>query len=136
LADDNAFLGTGWSFPPTFANQGRGLRMAEAEEDIRQSLHILLTTELGERVMVPTFGWTRDALLFEPMSTGFGTSLKREIETAVLFFEPRIELNRVTFETPPGAQGLIEIRLDYTVRATNTRTNLVYPFYLDEATLP
>ncbi len=110
--------------------------MAEAEEDIRQSLHILLTTSLGERVMRPTFGWKRDALLFEPLSTSFGTLVKREIETAIVFFEPRIELNRLTFGTRPDAAGLIEIRLDYTIRATNTRTNLVFPFYLDEADQP
>ena len=130
------FLGRGWSFPPTFANQGRGVRMAEAEEDIRQSLHVLLSTGLGERVLRPTFGWQRDALLFEPLSTSFGTLVKREIETAILYFEPRIELNRVTLETLPDAAGRIEIRLDYTVRATNTRSNLVFPFYLDEASLP
>jgi phage baseplate assembly protein W len=110
--------------------------MADAEEDIRQGLHILLSTGLGERVMRPTFGWKRDALLFEPLSTSFGTYLKREIENAILFFEPRIELNRVVFGTPPDAHGLIEIRVEYTVRATNTRTNLVHPFYLDEATSP
>ncbi len=110
--------------------------MAEAEEDIRQSLHILLATALGERVMRPTFGWKRDALLFEPLSTSFATLLKREVETAILFFEPRIELNRVAFETLPDREGRIELRLDYTVRATNTRTNLVFPFYLDEAAPP
>lgn len=107
--------------------------MAEAEEDIRQSLNILLSTELGERVMRPGFGWKRDALLFEPLSTSFATYLKREIETAILFFESRITLNKVTFETAPDREGLIEIRLDYTIRTTNTRTNFVYPFYLDEA---
>jgi hypothetical protein len=108
--------------------------MVEAEEDIGQSLNILLSTRLGERVLRPTFGWKRDALMFEPLSTSFAAYLTREIETAILFFESRIELNRVNFEVPPDQAGLIEIRLDYTVRTTNTRTNLVYPFYLDEAT--
>lgn len=131
-----AFLGRGWDFPPAFDHQGRSVRMVEAEEDVRQSLRILLATSLGERVLRPTFGWRRDAALFEPLSTSFATYLKREIETAVLFFEPRIELDRLTFATPPDAEGLIEIRLDYTVRATNSRSNLVFPFYLDEATNP
>lgn len=137
ISDDTQnqkFLGRGWSFPPIFENQGRNVRMAEGEEDIRQSLQILLSTQIGERVMRPTFGWKRDALLFEPLSTSFATYLKREIETAILFFEPRIELNKLTFETVPDREGRIELRLDYTVRATNTRSNLVYPYYLDEAT--
>ncbi|NEQ45472.1 MAG: GPW/gp25 family protein [Leptolyngbya sp. SIOISBB] len=109
--------------------------MADAEEDIRQSLTILLSTELGERVMRPTFGWKRNALLFEPLSTTFATYLKRELETAILFYEPRIDLNRVSFEVSTSVEGLIEIRLDYTIRTTNSRSNLVYPFYLDEANL-
>lgn len=134
MADEQQFLGRGWAFPVTFGNQGRSVVMADAEEDIRQSLGILLSTRMGERVLNPTFGWKRDALMFEPLSTSFGAYLVREIETAILFFESRIELNRVSFENAPDQQGLILIRLDYTVRTTNTRTNLVYPFYTAEAT--
>lgn len=133
MVQDTQFLGTGWGFPIAFEHQGRGLRMAEGEEDIRQSLNILLSTALGERVLRPTFGWKRDALLFEPLSTSFAAYLTREIETAVLFFEPRIELNKLAFDTTT-TEGLVEIRMDYTVRTTNTRSNLVYPFYLDQAT--
>jgi phage baseplate assembly protein W len=132
---DEQFLGKGWAFPLAFENQGRSVRMAEAEADIDQSLNILLSTALGERGMRPAFGWKRDALLFEPLSTAFAAYLKRELETAILFYEPRIELNRVTFDIAANQEGLLEIRLDYTIRATNTRSNLVYPFYLDEANL-
>ena len=131
---DNTFLGRGWSFPPTFDNQGRSVRMVEAEDEIKQSLRILMSTHVGERVMRPTFGWRRDALVFEPISTSFATFLKREVEKAVLFFEPRIELDTVRFERLADREGVIEMRLDYTVRATNTRNNLVFPFYVDEAT--
>lgn len=131
MADNQQFLGRGWGFPVSFGNQGRSVVMAEAEEDIRQSLNILLSTSLGERVLRPTFGWKRDALMFEPLSTSFGAYLAHEIETAILFFEPRIELNRVDFENATELEGLILIRLDYTVRTTNSRTNLVFPFYLD-----
>ncbi|ETX04006.1 MAG: hypothetical protein ETSY2_31265 [Candidatus Entotheonella gemina] len=134
MAEDQQFLGTGWGFPITFEHQGRSLRMASAEDDIRQSLHILLSTGVGERVLRPTFGWKRDALVFEPLSTSFATYLKREIETAILFFEPRIELNTLSFDRAAEGEGRIDIRLDYTIRTTNTRSNLVYPFYLDEAT--
>jgi Bacteriophage baseplate protein W len=134
VAGDQQVLGRGWGFPVTFGNQGRSVVVAEAEEDIRQSLDILLSTSLGERVMNPTFGWKRDALMFEPVSTSFGAYLAREIENAILFYEPRIELNVVNFDAAPDQEGLILIRLDYTVRTTNTRTNLVYPFYVTQAT--
>jgi phage baseplate assembly protein W len=131
VADDQQFLGKGWAFPVTFENHGRGVAVAQAEEDIRQSLVILLSTSLGERVLRPTFGWKREALMFEPLSTSFASYLVREIENAILFFESRIELNAVDFENSPDQAGLILIRLDYTIRTTNTRTNLVFPFYLD-----
>jgi len=128
------FLGRGWSFPPTFRAQGRSLDMVESEEDIRQSLQILLATRVGERVMRPTFGWRRKALIFGPLSTSFATLLRREVETAILFFEPRVELNTVRIERLADNEGLVEMRIDYTVRGTNTRNNLVFPFYLAEAT--
>lgn len=131
---DQSFLGRGWSFPPSFQDQGRSLVMVEAEEDIRQSLMIILSTGVGERVMHPTFGWRRDALVLDPISTNFATFLQREIENAVLYFEPRVRLDTVRFERLADRDGVIEMRLDYTVRATNTRNNLVYPFYLEEAT--
>ena len=131
---DSSFLGTGWSFPPTFRDAGRSLEMAAGEEDVRQSLTILFSTRLGERAMRPTFGWRRDTLVFEPMSAAFSTFLRKEIDRAVLFFEPRVVAYDVTFTQLDAAQGLSEMRLDYTLRATNTRNNLVFPFYLTEAT--
>lgn len=133
MADD-LFLGKGWAFPVTFGNQGRAVTTVAAEEDIRQSLDILLSTHVGERVLNPTFGWKRDSLMFEPLSTSFAAYLTREIETAILFFESRITLNGVNFQTEPDQEGLILIRIDYTVKTTNTRTNLVYPFYVTQAT--
>ena len=134
MADDQQFLGKGWAFPVTFGNQGRAVTVAEAEDDIRQSLEILLSTHVGERVLNPTFGWKRDSLMFEPVSTSFAVYLTKEIETAILFFEPRVTLNTVSFETEPDQEGQILIKIDYTVKTTNSRTNLVYPFYVAEAT--
>ena len=132
--NDRNFLGRGWSFPPAFDGQGVSVRMVEAEEDIRQSLTILLSTHLGERVMQSGYGWKRDALMFEPLTTTFATYLKNEIENAILFSEPRITLNKVRFSPSSAQEGLIEIRLDYTIRTTNTRSNMVFPYYLEEAT--
>ena len=130
---DEQFLGLGWAFPPAFDNQGQSLRMVKAEQDIQESLGILLSTATGERVMRPNFGWRREALTFDPLSTTFAASLKHEIETAILYFEPRIDVNKITFEANEPNEGIVSIRVDYTVRATNTRNNLVFPFYLDEA---
>ena len=106
--------------------------MLEGEADIRSSLEILLSTELGERVMRPAFGWKRDRWLFEALTTTAATAIRKEVETALLFFEPRINLNEVRLLPGRPESGRVDILIDYTVRSTNTRNNLVYPFYLSE----
>ena len=108
--------------------------MVNAEEDIQQSLQILLATRLGERVMQPEYGWDREILMFEPMTTTFATQMKNEIESAILFYESRVRLDAINIEPSTETNGLIVIRIDYTITATNTRNNLVYPFYINEAT--
>jgi len=128
------FLGRGWNFPPEFNNKTGGVEMVEGVEDIQSSLNIILSTILGERLMHPTFGWKRDQLLFEPMNTTFQSYLRSEIETAILFFEPRIRVNKVELTKNTELEGKAELNIDFTVRSTNTRNNLVYPFYLEEAT--
>ena len=124
--------GTGWGFPPEFSRE-RGVHMASDEEDIRQSLEILLATEVGERVMHPRYGCNMKRLVFEPLDTSLQTYMKHLINTAILYFEPRIILNSVQLE-PVVNEGRIDINLDYTIATTNTRHNYVYPFYKEEGT--
>lgn len=132
MANERDFLGRGWGFPPTFDRSSKEVGMLEAEADIRSCLEILLTTEIGERVMQPTFGWKRDRWLFEALTTTAASSIQKEIENALLFFEPRIDLNRVRLIPNSPESGRVDIHIDYTVRSTNTRNNLVFPFYLSE----
>lgn len=132
MAKEGDFLGRGWSFPPTFDRSRKEVLMLEAEEDIRSSLEILLSTELGERVMRPAFGWKRDRWLFESLTTTAATAIRKEVETALLFFEPRIDLRSVRLVSDQVQSGRAEIHIEYLVRSTNTRNNLVFPFYLSE----
>ena len=106
--------------------------MLEGEQDVQSSIEVLLSTELGERVLLPSFGWKRDRWLFESLTTTSATAIQKEIEDALLFFEPRINLNSVKLLPGNKESGRIEISIDYTVRSTNTRNNLVFPFYLNE----
>lgn len=106
--------------------------MLEGEADVQSSIEIILSTELGERVMLPGFGWKRDRWLFESLSTTTATVMQKEIQTALLVYEPRIDINEVTLQPDQGLEGKVNIVVDYTVRSTNTRYNLVYPFYLTE----
>ncbi len=133
--EDHSFLGTGWSFPPTFDKKIGTVLMVSEEEDIVQSLQILLGTRTGERVMRPEFGCNLDIIMFEPITKGLITYIKDLIETAVLYHEPRIELNVVNINTMQVYEGLVLIELDYTIRATNSRFNLVYPYYLEEGNI-
>ena len=129
-----SFLGTGWGFPPEFSNKTAEVGMLSDEADIQSSLEILLTTRPGERVMRPDYGCNFDELLFEPLTTTFKTYIKDLISTAILYYEPRIEVNNIELDDTGELEGRIVISIDYTVSATNTRFNFVYPFYKKEAT--
>ena len=130
----NDFLGVGWSFPPTFNLQIKGVEMTEKEIDIERSLQILLTTALGERVMEPKYGCNMDSLLFEPLNTTVKTIMIDKIETAILFFEPRVDAQKINLNLQDELEGKVLIEINYIVRATNSRYNFVFPYYINEGT--
>lgn len=129
-----SFLGTGWSFPPRFEKRANKVALVSDEEDIRESLMILLSTRPGERVMNPLYGCNLDDLLFAPLNLTLKTYVADLIETAILYFEPRIDLDKVQISENNDLEGELLIELNYRIRSTNTRRNLVYPFYRGEAT--
>ena len=130
---DNPFLGTGWSFPPRFSKIKKGVEMVSADDDIKESLQILLSTRLGERFLAPKYGCNLDELMFEPLNTTLKTYIRGLVRQAILIYEPRIELEDVVIETLDEPAGKIELAVHYRVRATNSRYNLVFPFYRGEA---
>jgi uncharacterized protein len=129
---DDPFLGIGWSFPPAFDKETAEVKMTAGVEDIHRSLEIILTTALGERLMQPTFGSSLDDMLFEPMNTSRITYVENLLKTAILYHEPRIDADAVEVR-PDDQEGMLWIHLSYRVRTTNSRFNVVYPFYLTEA---
>ncbi len=129
------FLGLGWSFPPSFSSNGATVAMDAAYVDIENSLRILLGTATGERVMQPDFGCNMEELVFESMDATMKTYMKDKIFTAILYNEPRIDLLDVDFEDEPGLDGVVQIMIDYQVRSTNARRNLVFPFYKNESSI-
>src|SRR5687767_5091781 len=90
-----SFLGTGWGFPPEFHIITNNISMLSDAEDIQSSLQILLSTRPGERVMLPRYGCNLDEMIFEPLTTTFKTYMKDLISTAILYFEPRIDVNDI-----------------------------------------
>jgi phage baseplate assembly protein W len=131
---DKKFLGTGWAFPPEFDPSGRRVKLVSHEEDILESLRILMATSPGERVMQPTYGCGLKPRVFDSINDSTITLISDIIRRAVLFFEPRIILDGVRVDTGRQYEGVLDIVLDYTIRRTNTRHNMVYPFYYKEGT--
>jgi phage baseplate assembly protein W len=129
------FLGTGWSFPPTFSQRTWSVVMVSGEDDIRESLRILFSTALGERIMVPEYGCDLSSMVFRSITTTLQTELEAGIRQAILSWEPRIDVLDVTVQRDATVDGLILVAVDYVIRRTNTRSNLVYPFYVREGTL-
>lgn len=132
---DRSFLGTGWSFPPTFTLGGADVEMASGVEDIHQSLQVLFSTNLGERVMQDGYGVGLMDLLFEEMDQALVNAINRTISDAILFSEPRITLDTLDVSRDDIQDGLLLISLTYTIKSTNSRYNMVYPFYLNEASV-
>ena len=136
---DKSFLGKGWGFPPEFRGRSKEPRMVSEDQDIRESLLILLSTRPGERVMHPTYGCGIHDMVFENVNESTITELVSGVERAILFFEPRITVERIEVDRSgvDGSgilDGILRILIDYTVRTTNTRNNIVFPFYLREGT--
>ena len=107
--------------------------MVDDETDIHQSLLILFGTRPGERLLHPDYGLDMSVLLFEPLTTTLGTLLRDRITTALLIHEPRIRVLDLAIDDSLATEGLLQIRLEYSVRSTNSRFNLVYPYYLGDA---
>jgi hypothetical protein len=130
--DAKAFLGKGWSFPVRLDPGTGDIAIATYEEDIRQAILIILRTALGERVMRPDFGAGLETLVFEAVNTTTMALTKHRVEQGLVTWEPRIDVNDVQVTTDPPMRNTLRIAIGYTVRATNTFYNLVFPFYLQE----
>ncbi|CAL1517152.1 GPW/gp25 family protein [Chitinophaga sp. MM2321] len=134
MTQENSFLGRGWSFPPSFDKSSAEILMLDGADDIESSLQILLSTALGERIMQPKYGCSLEDLLFDNLDTTLKTEMQNRIEKAILYFEPRIDVNKVDIVPGDDNAGLFILLVDYTIRNTNTRSNLVFPFYQTEGT--
>jgi phage baseplate assembly protein W len=125
------FLGVGWQFPVMRDEPKQRFALAEYEESIKQSIWIILFTAKGERVMRPDFGCGIYELVFAPNDATTRGMAEHHVREALRLWEPRIEVLQVK-ATAVGAQDEeLRISIDYRVRTTDSRFNLVYPFYLE-----
>ena len=128
---EDPFIGRGWSFPPAFDKASASVAMSSGIRDIEESLRIIFTTALGERIMRPDFGCSLEDQVFEVMNTSRISWLETIIQRAIIFHEPRIDADQITVEPDQNA-GILLIGIGYRVRGTNSRFNFVYPYYLTD----
>ncbi len=133
--EEKQFLGTGWGFPPTFNKTQKSVLTVNGELDIKQSLEILISTSLGERILRSDYGCGIKTLSFENMTVTMMTKLKRLIEKSILKYEPRVDLENVSLKNSVELEGILYIQISYRIRTTNSRSNFVYPFYIKEGSL-
>ncbi len=125
----NEIIGQGWAFPPRIGPQG-GLALTSSRNELEQSIHIILSTSPGQRVMRPTFGCRLQELVFDPNNSHTAARARRYVEEALGMWEPRIQVTRVNVQPDPDESSRMRIEIDYEIRSTHDRRSLVYPFYL------
>ena len=123
------FLGRGWAFPVTVDTDGR-IAMAGDDDGVRQSIRSILSTAPGERVMRPDFGCPLQDLVFAVNDAATAAQVSAAVREALALWEPRIDVLDVYAAADPDVAEVLRIEINYEVRATNSRFNLVYPFYL------
>lgn len=127
-----AFLGTGWSFPPSFANRGGYVETVSGTADVFESIKIISSTEPGERVMRPDFGCGLSGFAFAEMTAGAIGDIRDTISRAIGHHEKRVELESIDV-SPTEEEGVLKISVSYIISSDNSRYNMVFPYYLNEA---
>ena len=132
--ENKSYLGRGWAFPPRFIKE-KGVQMVSQEEDIEQSLHILFSTAPGQRIFRFDFGCPIDKWAFQDMGLTTRTLVADSIHQAILYYEPRISVEKVEVTIKGAEEGVLFIHVAYVIHQTNTRSNMVYPYYFKEGTI-
>ncbi|MEA2573299.1 MAG: uncharacterized protein QOH93_597 [Chloroflexia bacterium] len=125
------YLGKGWKFPVRVNPRG-GLSYSTAEQDIQESIWIVLATARGERQMLPRFGCGIHDYVFAPNTATTRGNIAHQVKVALTEWEPRIDLLDVRVEEAAGEPNKLLVWVDYRIRANNAFHNLVYPFYIQE----
>jgi hypothetical protein len=129
MTTNSELLGRGWKYPFTL-DERREVALSDGEDDIQEAIRIILSTAFGERLMHPDFGCGIHDLVFAPNNTGTAGLARYYVEDALIRWEPRIDIEEVEVQADPAQPERLLISVSYRVRTTDSRYNLVYPFYL------
>lgn len=126
---EEEILGRGWAFPPKFDKNNNEPEMLVGEEDVKNSIEVIIKTKLGERVFRDEFGSRIYELLFEPLNENMKTYMVDSLKISLANNEPRIEVQRIQLEQADLALGRVDIAIEYQLIQINKTNNLVIPFY-------
>ena len=136
MDEQKAFLGRGWAWPVQLDIRTGRVASVAYEEDIRQSMHIILETSPGERAMRPNFGCGIHDMVFEALDSMTLQRIRSLVEDALRRCEARIEVIAVDVDESATREGKLLVEIDYRVRKTNQTGNLVFPFHFREGGAP
>jgi uncharacterized protein len=131
MNESDKIIGKGWAFPPQFKVDTNETVMAEGVDDINQSLYILFTTEIGERVMQPNYGSAMKSMIFESINEHFKSYMRLVLTRSIALYESRIKPISIDFYEDEILDGRYLMHLDYFVLATKQKNSFVFPFYLN-----
>ena len=135
MAEDKKFLGTGCRFPVQVDPATGRFMTSSGNQSVKESIYLILMTQRTERLTRPDFGSNIMNYTFMDTGATMLSIFRRDISEAILSQEPRIADVEITTEFHEN-QGMILVNIDYLVSDTNTRDNMVFPFYLDRAAEP
>ena len=130
--EKQTFLGTGWNFPVTFNFQQSTTQLVSNADCIRQNIWMLLSTRQGERPMYPDYGHQLYLMSFQMMSETLIYRIQEHLHYIFMIHEPRVTLEEIDIQLDEEHDHIVHLHLDYLIRETNTRTNMVFPYYLIE----
>ena len=129
MSNEKDFLGKGLRFPVSI-NLNGGVSSSQLEENVRQSLFVILGTAPGERVSRPRWGCRIHDLMFAPNNPVTAARAEVYCEEAIYKFEPRIEKVSCRALPNPDEPNRLDIRIEYVIAGKNVERNMVFPFYL------
>jgi len=122
------FVGAGWAFPMGVDARG-GIALARRDQELEQAMRLILATYPGERPMRPDFGSRVRDYVFRSATIETAAELSDEVHKALLRWEPRVVVESVDVSIDPAERNRLYIDVNYIVKGTNDRRNLVFPFY-------
>jgi uncharacterized protein len=124
------FVGAGWAFFPMRTDVTGRIVLVTQDQEIEESIRLILATMPGERPMRPDFGCAIHDFVFAPADAATAGQIAFEVRSALDRWEPRAEVVDVQVDFSGADEGTLHIQIGYRIRGTNDPRNLVFPFYV------